>query len=167
MRYLRIALALIASLAVALAVAVAGVWLLGDAGMRRPDADPDRLRTGALFSLLRDGECFALEQAYPQPWETALFVPGGDGLTRMEQGELYAYDASFLAADEPMLLLWDGARLVEAIPMPDDIGGYPRFVDAMGGRTFELKREEALFECTFRDDGLGYYECRQAGGEQA
>ena len=153
-----------------MAVAVAGVWLLGSAAIRRPDADPATLMTGAVFSYLRDGAQFELQEAYPREWETARFVTSSTELSRWEQRMLFEYDARFAEADsEPLLLLWQDMSLVAAIPMPSDRNDYPRFVDAMGSSSFELAREDARFVCAFIADESGrggYYECRALGGDR-
>lgn len=152
----------------ALALMAVAAAFLNAAVIRRPDADPSVLRTGAVFSYLRDGGRFRLSDAYPQEWDTAQFVPSSEGLSRLEQRELFSYDARFagLEADGPLLLLWLGDSLTSVVAFPADRNGYPRFLDAVGGESFELPRADADFLCTFVPDKSGrggYYECRAAG----
>ena len=150
------------------ALASAGVWLLGNASMRRPDEDPLRVEAGAVLSHLRYGRRFFLADAYPQEWETAQFAASWKALESWEFLRLMQYSPRFadMGDDEPLLLLWKNTDLVTAIPMPNDQSGYPRFADALGNDSFRLPREEAEFLCTFVTDESGqggYYECRPAG----
>lgn len=146
-----------------LALALGAVWLVGEAALQNRDGDPRALKAGAVFTHLREGDSFMLAEAYPQDWDVARFVPHARALSRREQSLLYAYDSRYAdEGDAPLMLLMRGETLVVAVPLSDEKSGYPRFVDATGGRSFSLPREEAAFVCTFfdEDDGGGYYECR-------
>lgn len=89
------------------ALASAGVWLLGNASMRRPDEDPLRVEAGAVLSHLRDGRRFFLADAYPQEWETAQFAASWKALESWEFLRLMQYSPRFadMGDDEPFLLL--------------------------------------------------------------
>lgn len=150
----------------AAALAVFCVCFFGQRALHRPDADPELMRSGAVLSYLRDGQCFSLSDAYPLSWDTAQFTPSWVALTPYEQRCLFDVSERYAQEDVPLLLLWRDGELIDAYAMRDDRAGYPRFEDALGGDSFRLPREEASFLCTFVEDeteGGGYYLCTPAG----
>ncbi|MCI6377463.1 MAG: GNAT family N-acetyltransferase [Clostridiales bacterium] len=151
----------IAASALAALLAVAA---LGSAGLRHPDVDPARMKSGAVLSRLRDGQCFDLAEVYPGQWDTAEFAPSWQALGRYAQLRLFAREERGVREDMPLMLLWHENELVEACFLPGGEDGYPRFADGMGQGSFMLTREQARFLCTFvpQEHG-GYYLCTPAG----
>lgn len=145
----------------AVIMAVWGVFFFGQRALHQPDADPEAIRIGAVLEYLRPGQRFLLSDAYPFSWDKAQFAPSWTALTPYEQRCLFDISERYALQDTPLLLLWQSGELIDALIVPDDRAGYPRFTDSLGSGSFSLDREEALFLCTFMEEG--YYLCTPAG----
>lgn len=150
-------------------LAAAAVLVLGGGGLRHPDHDPARVRAGELLSRLRDGQTFSLAQVYPQAWDVAQFSTELSMLSEGALRKLLAYDPGMAQGDAPLLLLWREGELTDALPLPDQQDGYPRFQDGAASGDFFMERAEAWFLCTFvpGESGRGgYYRCTPFMGEE-
>lgn len=149
-------------------VMAAGVALLGQTRVRHPDADPAKVRAGAVLAYLRNGERFSLADAYPVRWDTVQFAPSWADLGRFEQLQLISYDENLVNENDPLMLLWRDTTLTEVHVVRENEPGYPRFRDALGDAAFSLERGEARFLCSFVQNANkrgGYYLCTPAGEE--
>lgn len=139
-------------------------------GSRHADSDPNAILARAALPFLKDGQIFRLADAYPEPWDAAQVVHGGEALTDWAWRTLRAFDSHLAQVDEDtqLLVLWREGNIARMVRFERSAGGMPWFapLDAGGGEI--VSREDAVFRATLMEDrGVRYYLCvREAGAVQ-
>ena len=138
---------------------------------RHADADPDALLARALLPYMRDGQAFALADAYPEPWETVQVVSGQTQIDPWAWRALRDYDAnvSELGEGDQLLVFWRGGYIAHVVRLNRQLSGMPWFVPAEGAAQGGIiPREGAVFRTLFCGDAdIAYYQCVQQEAEQA
>ena len=135
------------------------------------DADPNALLARALLPYMRDGQSFALADAYPEPWETVQVIAGEDQMDPWAWLALREFDANLAEPCEgcQLLVFWHGGAIARVVRLNRQTAGMPWFVpDSTAEQNGIIPREGAVFRTLFREgESIGYYECVQQAKEQA
>ena len=130
---------------------------------RQPDTNPNDILARTLMLQLRDGQTFALADAYPDAWDTVQVMQSGETLTAWEWRTLRAFDEGLvqLGEREQLLIFWCDGEIARAVRLAQDIRGMPRFaVTGDAEQHAILSREKAVFRATLVSQGdTLYYAC--------